>query len=151
MGRLFARSQGQVYVELALVLPIFTVLVFGCLQFALIFNTYLSVMNVTRDYTRWLVTHPHTTDAAARAQLDTRLPNQVSAANLTTTVTPSCSALVSGQCSGRTLGTQLTVTASYDITGLLFLPSTFNLAGQVIAIPSTLPAYSLTMLVEPTS
>lgn len=144
------RPRGQVYVELALLTPVILILLFGCLQFAVLFNTHLSVMNVTRDYVRWIVLNPHTTDSASRTLLNSRLPTGITAANLTTTVSPACNSLTSGKCSGRTTGVGITVTSTYSITSLLFLPSTFQIASLSISIPTSLPSYSLTMVVEPT-
>ena len=151
LRRLFRRRQrGQALVEWTLVLPIFLLFAMACLQFTVIWWAYISTTNVVRDGTRWLAVHPHTTDAAFSTMMTTsRLPANVLAANLTLTPLPACAALVSGRCTARTTGVQLSVTATYNISSLLFLGSQFGWSPWTITIPSTLPAITMYMPVEP--
>ena len=143
------RSRGQVSVELAVVLPLLCIFVMTCLQFILIFDTYLSVMNVARDAGRWLVIHPHTTDSVTRTTMNTRLPSNIDSSKLTLAFSPACASLTSGSCSGRNVNTQLAVTASYNISSLLFLPATFRIMNLTVQVPTTLPAYTIYMKIEP--
>ena len=65
-------------------------------------------------------------------------------------ISPACSALSSGRCTSRTVGTQISVTSTYDIVDILILPATFGWGTWAISIPTTLPSYSIFMQVEPT-
>jgi hypothetical protein len=78
-----------------------------------------------------------------------RLPSNLTAANLTLTTSPTCANLVSNVCTGRTTGSQLQVSGTYNISGLLFLPSQFGWDPWKIQIPTTLPAFTMFMPVEP--
>lgn len=74
---LLKTERGQVFTELALVLPLLLIFIMTCLQFVIVFNTYMSVMNVARDASRWLVIHPHATDAVTRSTVNARLPSNI--------------------------------------------------------------------------
>ncbi|MFN8523137.1 MAG: TadE/TadG family type IV pilus assembly protein [Chloroflexota bacterium] len=143
------RQRGGALAEWALTVPVLACFALGCVQFAVLFETYMSVMNVTRDATRWIAIHPHNTDTTLATNINSRLPSNLSSSALTLTVSPSCASLTSGQCSGRTPGTMLTVTSTYSITSKLFLGSTFGWGPWTFTVPSTLPAYSMYMQVEP--
>lgn len=53
LGQLFNREEGQALVELALVLPILLLLIFGCVEFGRIFGTHLLINNLARDAARY--------------------------------------------------------------------------------------------------
>ena len=138
-------------VEMALLVPVLVIFLMGCLQFGILFQAYLSVMNTTRDATRWLVVNPHQTDATAIAAVKARLPSNLQPTPLTITITPACATLTASKCVGRTTGTALTVTMTYNATSLLFVPSSLTFRSYSVAMPSSLPAYAITMGIEPGS
>jgi Flp pilus assembly protein TadG len=143
------RTRGQSLVELALLLPLLLFFGLACIQFALIFRAYDDMVNVTRDAARWVSVHAQNTDTTTRAAIDTRLPSGITSARLTMTFSPACATLSSGLCTGRTTGTQISVASTYDITDVLFLPSTLGWGTWTIRIPTTLPTYTIFMQVEP--
>lgn len=52
INRLFKNEKGQALVELALILPILLMLIFGIIEFSRVFNAYLIVTNASRDGVR---------------------------------------------------------------------------------------------------
>jgi hypothetical protein len=135
--------------EMAVFLPLMLVFGLVCMQFAIIFTAYLNMVNVTRDAARWVSVHPHVIDSSTSTAVRSRLPAGMTSANLTMTFSPACTSLSSGKCSTRTTGSQISVASTYNITSLLFLPSSFGFGSIVIAIPRTLPTYTMFMQVEP--
>jgi TadE-like protein len=142
-------GRGQSVVELAVFMPL--VLFFGliCVQFGIIFMAYVNVMNVTRDAARWVSVHPHVVDSTTVTTVTGRLPAGMSQAALTLTFDPPCSSLSSGKCTGRDPGTEITATSAYVITSHLFLPATLGWGTWTIALPQSIPNYSIHMQVEP--
>ncbi len=53
LKKFYKREDGASAVEFALVLPILTLLVFGIIQFGIIFNYYLSITHAAREGVRW--------------------------------------------------------------------------------------------------
>lgn len=53
LKRLVKQKKGQAMVELALILPILLLLLFGCIEFGSIFGAYLMVNNLARDGARY--------------------------------------------------------------------------------------------------
>lgn len=49
---------------------------------------------------------------------------------------------------GRAPGTVLYVTMSYDARNVMFLPTTFRLGFLTISLPTTLPSYTIWVMVE---
>jgi Flp pilus assembly protein TadG len=147
--RAFQKQKGQALVEWTLVMPIFLLFAVACFQFTVIWWAYISTSNVVRDGTRWLAVHPHTTDSTFTTMMHSRLPSNLTAANLTLTTSPACASLSSGVCVGRTTGAQLSVTGTYNISGILFLPSQFGWEPWRIQIPTSLPPFTMYMPVEP--
>jgi Flp pilus assembly protein TadG len=143
------RAAGQSLVELALILPLLLLFGLACIQFALIFRTYDDMVNVTRDAARWVSVHAQNTDTTTRAAIDLRLPASIATGRLTMTFSPPCASLSGTVCTGRTTGAQISVTSTYDITDVLFLPATLGTGAWTIRIPTTLPSYTIFMQVEP--
>lgn len=142
-------QRGQTVLELAIFLPLLLIFSLACIQFAIIFTAYMNVIQVTRDATRWVAVHPHALDSTTEATIRARLPSGISSGALTFAFSPACTALSSGKCTARTSGSQISVTSTYTITSHLFLPSTLGWGTLTVAIPSTLPAYTIYMQVEP--
>jgi len=152
------RAEGQSLVELALVLPLLLFFGLACIQFALIFTVYINVINVTRDAARWVAVHPQVLDGDKNTSGTTiytvfqRLPPGLTASRLTIAISPTCTAISAGKCStsaARNAGDNITVTSTYDLTDVLFLPATIGWGSWRIGIPQTLPSYSMTLQVEP--
>ena len=137
------RQEGQALVELALYLPILLSFSLFCLQVALIFFAYLSVLNASRDVGRWLAVHPHTVDTAAIAAIRARLPSDLDSDALDIAIAPSCTALVQNHCPNRPVGARVAVTMTYDAAGHVILPL------FPTELPTTLPPYTMHMAVEP--
>jgi Flp pilus assembly protein TadG len=133
-------EKGQALVELTLVFPIMITFSLFCLQVALIFFAYLSVLNASRDVGRWLAVHPHTVDATTIATIRSRLPSGLDSDALNITIAPICTALNQNKCPNRPVGARLEVTMTYDAIGHVILP---------LDLPTTLPPYTLHMAVEP--
>jgi Flp pilus assembly protein TadG len=146
----FRRSQrGQSLIEMALFLPLIAFFGLACVQFAVLFIAYINVMNTTRDAARWISVHPHVIDTTNLNLVRGRLPASITSAALTMVVTPACTSLASGKCANRPNGAQISVASTYNITSHLFLPTSFGYGSMVIAVPTTLPTYTIFMQVEP--
>ena len=144
------RSQrGQSLVEMAIFLPLIAFFGLACVQFAVLFVTYINVMNTTRDAARWIGVHPHVIDTTNLNLVRGRLPASISSAALTMVVTPACTSLTAGKCTNRPNGAQISVASTYNITSHLFLPTSFGYGSMVISVPTTLPTYTIFMQVEP--
>ena len=150
LRRLACDESGVAIVELALTLPLLLIFIMGCIQFAILYETYLSVMNTARDAGRWLAVHPHTLDSTTTSTINARLPSNLSAARLTTTYNPTCTAFdANGRCAGRPVDSQVQISFSYDASNVVFLPANFQLFGLAITFPTMLPTYTIYMKVEP--
>lgn len=143
------RQDGQALLELSLLMPFLILFGVICVQFGVIFSAYMSVVTATRDVARWTSVHPNTTDAAMIAGVNSRLPTNLTPARLTIAVSPACASLTSGKCPARTPGAQLTITLTYDMTDILFLPATVGFGAFQVNVPRTLPPYSMFVQVEP--
>jgi hypothetical protein len=93
--------------------------------------------------------HPHVIDSSTVTTVKGRLPVGLTGSNLTITFSPACTALSSGKCTGRDSGVQISATSTYTITSHLFLPTSLGWGSWVVAIPQTLPSYTIYMQVEP--
>ena len=82
-----------------------------------------------------------------------RLPAGLNTNRLTIAISPTCTHVGSGKCdtpTTRTAGANIAVTSTYDISDILILPSIVGWGSWRIAIPQSLPSYTITMQVEPT-
>jgi Flp pilus assembly protein TadG len=122
-------ERGQSAVEIGILLPIFLVLILGVVEVNSALNSYISVVNASRDGAR-LGSKGAATDAAIRALVKkdlARLPNTTPDSNVTiTTCTTSA-------CNG-TLGNYVKVEACYDhstLVGLkLVVPKSFHMCAS---------------------
>lgn len=88
----FRKTQrGQAVVEMALVLPILIMLIFGIIEFGRILNTYMIVTNLSREGARHGATGGTDVQIIAAVKNGTN-SNQVNPNNLTVTITPSAAA-----------------------------------------------------------
>ena len=146
------RTRGQALVAMALLMPVLLFFGLACIQFAIIFKTYIDVQNVTRDAARWVSVHPQVLDSTNDATIRARLPSGIKTARLTTAYSPQCTTVSGGKCTAaatRNTGDPISVTSTYNITDILFLPSTLGWGSWAISIPTLLPSYTITMQVEP--
>ncbi len=117
-------------------------------QIGILCLDYLNVLALGRDVARWLVVHPDTTDDLVQVHVSGTLPERLDASRLTIALSPSC--MSSSSCrSSRPSGQMQTVTLTYDASSHVFLPASLSLAGLTLAVPTQLPPYRYTMLVEP--
>ena len=142
MRRLLRSTSGAEAVELALVMPVFLVLVLGSLQLALLSLVHFEVSYITRETTRWLVVNPDTTDSALQSKVVTLLlPGMTSGDVRSVATSPACSGLSGGHCAGRSSGTPVQVTFNYDASSVVFVPNQlfgFSLGGTAISSQVTL-------------
>lgn len=134
-------ERGQSTVELALVMPVLLMLMGTAFQLALLFSAEISLSNATRDGARWLAIHPDRVDADAIAAISSRVSYPLDAADLTVTVSPSCTSLIAGRCASRPAGSELSVTLTYDASDLWLF--------QGLYFPATTREYTVHMRAEP--
>jgi Flp pilus assembly protein TadG len=112
----FRRDDGQTMVEFAMVLPVFCVLLFGVMQFGILWNNYVTLTDATRSGARKAAVSRHTNPVSAAC---TQV--RASAANLKGDL--QCSASVSGPLDRP--GGDVKVVATY--------PYNIHLLGFVVA------------------
>jgi Flp pilus assembly protein TadG len=112
------REQGQTMAEFTLVLPVLAILLFGIVQFGIVFNNYLAVTDAVRAGARQAavarILPAGQRDAAVKAKVYASADN-LDASRLKVTVSAS---------GGWQRGTDVTVTATY--------PFSINLLGKVV-------------------
>jgi hypothetical protein len=150
--------------------------VFATIQLSLIFIAYYSETRMARETARWLAIHPAATDAnVAQHVHDTMLPGLLRgsgtppySADPTSTATNAyyhvgnmnvrfigcdyrtVAPATSPKCqnTNRTSGRTLYVEMTYDVSNWIFLPTTFRLGTLITRIPTTLPPYRVSVMVE---
>jgi hypothetical protein len=172
------RQRSQSLVEFAFALPVFMLLVFVTIELALVLVSYYSETHMARETSRWLAVHSaFTNDNELADQVSsTMLPGLVngdwSAKPHTngTATTPShyvvgamtvdFSACMpngdvnngagTGICTNtnRIGGSTLYVQMSYDVSNILFLPTTFRFGSLSVSLPTALPVYRVSTMVE---
>lgn len=142
-------DRGQTLVEFALIVPFFFFTVLVAIQFALYMGEYYNVMQVARETARWVSINPNTTDSAILTYARTQTRPGMISNNITLTATPACASLDSfGRCTNRTTNTPLYLDVSYDVSHVIFLPTTFKLGRLTAAIPTNMPAYRVAVPTE---
>ena len=112
------REQGQTMAEFTLVLPVLAILLFGVIQFGIVFNNYLAVTDAVRAGARQAAVARYLPPSQREAKVVAKV--KASADGLDTSkldVTVSAAG-------GWEPGTDVTVTASY--------PYSINLLGKVV-------------------
>ena len=110
-------ERGQTMTEFAVVLPVLCLLVFGVIQFGLLFNDYLTLTDAVRTGARKAAVGRHLVDPAGAAEAQVRTAAQdLTQADLDVIVAPSAA---------WESGSDMTVSASY--------PYNVNLLGLVVA------------------
>jgi Flp pilus assembly protein TadG len=105
-------------VEFALISTLLIGLTMAMIQYGIIFNTTISLTNLSREGARYAAVHAGA-DAPIQSYIESTLPAGISAADLTVTVSPPEGS------AQRTKGNPITVTVSYPMSRKLFLPSKF--------------------------
>lgn len=124
MFRLFRRrlqdEQGQSLVELAVVLPVLLLILFGIIEFGRVFGAYLTLTSASREAARAGVV------GATNAQMETLVGSKAGLDwnNLTITITPPPSS--------RKRGEELTVRLDYEVQ--IFTPIIGDLVGNSVSL-----------------
>lgn len=127
--------RGQALVEFALVLPIFTVLLFGTLDFGYLLYSQMTVINAAREGARIATTDPDTTTygPVVASRVDASAP-YLNPAYLQQPVISCVHIVSSGSCSFSTQagskpgdGVRVTVTYTYHTLFPFLFGATFNL------------------------
>jgi len=140
---------GQTLVEFALAIPIFFFLVLVAIQLAVYVGEYYNVMQVTRETARWVAINPNTTDADILVYARGKIRPGMLASKLTLTATPACAALdAKGRCANRTSDTALNLDVAYDVSHVIFLPTSFQLGHMKANIPASMPVYRVSVPIE---
>jgi Flp pilus assembly protein TadG len=168
------RHEGQALVEFAFALPLFTLFVFVVIQLSLVFVAYYSETRMARETARWLAINHDATDLQVAQHVQTTLlpglvglasPGTVSVANKDTVLSTSMDTVYrlnymevhftpctpTGSVCGnanRVSGQTLYVNMLYDVSPLLFLPSSFRIGSLTAKIPTQLPAYKVSVMTE---
>ena len=161
------RAKAQAITEFAFTMPMFMLFVFCTIELALVFVFYYSEVNVARDSTRWLAVHRTSTDDVVATYVhDTQLPGMVTG---TPTLVQAGSATQDtiydigqmriqfapcvpsgGNCTRaeRAAGATLYLQATYSVSNILFLPTTFRLGSLAVGMPTALPPYKVYVMAE---
>jgi Flp pilus assembly protein TadG len=159
------RQKGQSLVEFAFALPLFMMLVFVTIQLSLLFIAYYSETRMARETSRWLAINRNALDTAVGTHVQTTmLPGLVSGTPTSPTVVGNTATVYVGRMkvdfttcgaatapctnANRAPASTVTVTMTYDASNLIFLPSTFRFGWLTTRIPTSLPAYSVSTMVE---
>lgn len=132
LQKLRKNQQGQSMVELALILPIIIIILFGILEFGRIFHSYIIITNAAREGARVAVVGKPDSEITARIREAAPLPQADTKLHITK-LEPNQTA--------RTPGLPLTVEVTYDID--LVTP----LFSDILPNPMTLTAQA-TMRIE---
>lgn len=141
-------KRGQNLVEFAITIPVLLVLLLVSVQFALVVMQYYSLMNVTGETTRWLAIRPDTVDADVGTYARTRGMTLDPSRYTSITTSPSCPVLTGTRCASRNAGDIVSVEIRYDVSSLLFLPTTYGFGAMQVSIPRTLPPYRVSVMIE---
>ena len=142
-------DRGQTLVEFALMFPFFFFTVLVAMQFAIYIGEYYNVMQVARETARWVSINPNTLDSAILTYARSQARPGMQPNNITLTATPACSSLDSyGRCPNRTTNSPLYLDLSYDVSHVIFLPTTFNLGRLTASIPTNMPTYRVAVPTE---
>jgi Flp pilus assembly protein TadG len=117
-------DDGSELIEMAIVLPIFLIIIMAIMDFGFLFQRYEVVNNAAREGARLAVVGTHT-----NAAVQTRVQNYLTSAGLNGSVTTQVGD-TSLTAAGVTLTTK-TVTVLYP-SSFLFLPGTVNLQGVAV-------------------
>ncbi|MEW5953326.1 MAG: TadE/TadG family type IV pilus assembly protein [Bacillota bacterium] len=121
--KIYRDNRGQSLVEMALVLPLLIIILFGIIEFGRVFHSYLIITHASREGARVGVVGQSNTDI--KQQIQDAAPLNLD--KLTITITPS-------EQQARTPGVPLTVSVGYQVD--LFTP----ILGSILPNPVLLQA-----------
>lgn len=124
--KFFRRQKGQALVELALVLPVLLLILFGIMEFGRIFHAYLVITNAAREGGR--EGSINNNDSQIKAIVEKAAAPSLNLDNLSVTITPDES--------NRERGDPLTVEVDYQVD--LFIPVITQLIPDPLPISSTM-------------
>ena len=146
-----ARRSGQAVVEAAITTMLSVVTIIVVLQLSLVVAQVMGAAHVARQTSRWLAVRVDTIDSLVATQANTfatSLPGVGSGGISSVTISPSCTALVSGKCTTRSSGDAVTVTVTANLARVMFLPTTYGIAPLQFRLPATMPPIAYTVLLE---
>ena len=146
-----ASQRSQTIVEFALTSIVVVVMLFALLQISLIVVQQYGASQVARQTARWLAVRMDTIDSDVVTQARsyaTDLPGLGTTGMTGVTISPTCTSLSGGKCTGRASGDAVTVTVTTSLTPVLFLPSSYGVAPYKINFPTATPAIAYTVLLE---
>ncbi len=110
------RRHGVAMVEAAFVVIILLVLTLGLVQWGIIFNTSISVTNLSREGARYAAVH-YGDDDAIKTYITSNLPPGIRQSDLSIGILPAEGS------ADRKAGQAIKVTLNYDMSKKLFLPN----------------------------
>jgi Flp pilus assembly protein TadG len=159
---LTAHTRSQSLVEFALTLPILFSMTVTLFQFGIIFLIYLAMIHSTRDVARWMVVHRDTVDSDVQAHIQGNMPTVLipssfnftglnSATSSNWPWNPKCASLdaTTRRCETRQTGSPQEVALRYDAGNQIFLPTRWTFANWTFSIPTQIPTYRYTVIIEP--
>lgn len=133
---------GQAMVEFAVIVPILCLLLIGAVQFGIIVQQYIAVVHFSREVARYAALNAGKTDDQISSAMASRVPASLVKSKLTYSFDPSYTGGTLPE--ARYTGNPIAVGLHYDLSGRIFLPTSF-FGWQ---IPTTLPRYTVTMRIE---
>lgn len=135
-------KKGQTVAEFALVAIPLILLIFVGIQFAFVLHSYLAISHLAREGARYSAVNASKTDSQIRNYILSIKQSNLKTANLNIEIIPSYTGGVIPPT--RYTGNPISVGIRYNLSGHLFLPTSFF----GISIPTTLPGYTVTMRIE---
>ncbi|MCC7107086.1 MAG: pilus assembly protein [Chloroflexi bacterium] len=142
---------GGATVEFAQAVAVYFMVILGGFQLSIIGVQYFTVMQVARDTARWAAINPDNVDSTIVAHAytaSTGLLGGGASGFASVTVSPSCTVLSGGRCTNRVSGQVLSVSIRPNVTAVLFIPASFNMVGLSLSVPTTLPIYTVSAMIE---
>lgn len=126
-------ARGQALVEFALVAPLFFLLIFGVIQFGILFGGQIGLSNAAREVARYASTVPPNSNALAVNQGNAILPNSVPAYNSNAATVAVTYCHYPNPTTPVTYSQKVIVTITYGHT--LFVPLVGTLVDGIDGIP----------------
>lgn len=146
-----ARRSGQAAVEAAITTMMSVVTIIVVLQLSLVVAQVIGASHVSRETSRWLAVRVDTIDSDVVTQANAyanNLPGISNGGISSVTISPSCTALVSGKCASRSSGDAVTVSVVANLSRVMFLPTSYGIAPLQFTLPATMPPIAYTVLLE---
>ncbi|HLG70960.1 MAG TPA: TadE family protein [Chloroflexota bacterium] len=132
MKRLVRSERGSTVAEMALILPVFLLILFGIVEGSVVLNTWMILTNETREAARYAIAGVRDGDTnlvnEVKSHVTSDLSGLLNTGSLTVTVTPTTTTV-----NGTTTTTAVTVTASYSVA----LVTPYTQAAMGASVPVT--------------